>query len=202
MNYIIEGDFPVVAQYHNNADTLVNRIFLLTIEVPINYPDAIPIVYEKRAQIPTSPDFHKNADSSLCLGSPLALLRQLSEDVSLVGFANACIVPHLASAILKKEKGIPFNQGELKHNDEGLEEDFAERFGIKLPLKSLPLIFNRLGEKKGKANKKPCPCGKGTKLGACSCSIHRLISSERKKEGYTRRFFRNGAKYYADYISQ
>lgn len=202
LGYIIEGDFPVVAQYHDNADTLVNRIFFLSIEVPVNYPNAFPIVYEKGGQIPTSPDFHKNADSSLCLGSPLALLRQLSEDASLVAFANACIVPHLASALLKKERGIPFHQGELKHYDEGLEQDFAEYFGISIPLNSVSLVLDRLGEKKRKANKQQCPCGKGAKLGACACAIRRFISSERKKERYSRRFFRNVARYYAEYVTR
>jgi len=102
---------------------------------------------------------------------------------------------------LKKEKGIPFKQGELKHYDEGLEEDLSEHFGIKLPLKFAPHIFSRLGEKKGKANKKPCPCGSGTKLGKCSCLIHRCISSKRKKKEYSRRFYCNVAKYYDHYIN-
>lgn len=202
LDYIIEGDFPVVAQYHNNADTLVNRVFRLSIVVPINYPDAIPIVYEIGAQIPKSPDFHKNDDSSLCLGAPLALLRQLSEDASLVAFANACIVPHLASAILKKERGIPFLQGELKHYDEGLEENFFEYFGINIPLETVPIIFERLGEKKRKANKHLCPCGQNLKLGSCSCAIRRFISSERRKRGYSRRFYRNVAKYYSRYVNR
>lgn len=202
LDYIIEGDFPVVAQYHNNADTLVNRVFRLSIVVPINYPDAIPIVYEIGAQIPKSPDFHKNDDSSLCLGAPLALLRQLSEDASLVAFANACIVPHLASAILKKERGIPFLQGELKHYDEGLEENFFEYFGINIPLETVPIIFERLGEKKRKANKRLCPCGQNLKLGSCSCAIRHFISSERRKPGYSRRFYRNVAKYYNRYVNR
>ena len=198
-NFVIEGYFPVVAQYEGDSDTLVHRSFRLRIEIPISYPDELPDVYEleQGAQIPASPEYHKNKNLSLCLGSPLALLVQLSQDSSLVGFAKACIVPYLASAILKKEKGISFKQGELKHSDEGLEEDLAEHFGINLPLTIAPLIFSRLGEKKRKANKQPCPCGYGTKLGACSCSIHRFISSERRKEGYSRRFFRNAARCYS-----
>lgn len=202
MNYIIEGDFPVVAQHQNNTDTLVNRFFRLMIVIPIDYPDAIPIVYEGGDQIPTSPDFHKNNDSSLCLGSPLDLLRQLSEDTSLVTFANECIVPYLASAILKKEHGTPFLQGELKHFGKGLEENFTEYFDIDIPLETVPIVFERLGEKKRKANKRPCPCGKNIKLGSCSCTIHRFISSERRKKRYSRRFYRNVAKYYNRYVNR
>ena len=202
VNYIIEGDFPVVAQQNNIGDTLVNRIFRLSIVVPINYPDAIPIVYEKENQIPISPDFHKNTDSSLCLGAPLALLRQLSEDASLVVFANECIVPHLASAILKKERGLPFLQGELQHYDKGLEENFYDYFGINISLKAIPSIFARLGEKKRKANKRLCPCGQNFKLGSCSCAIRRFISAERRKEGYSRRFYRNVARYYNNYVNR
>ena len=202
MKYIIEGDFPVVAQFQDDSTTWVNRSFHLRIEVPIAYPDRIPIVYEMKqgAQIPTSPDYHKNNDDSLCLGSPLDLLIQLYQNPSLVVFANTCIAPHLASAILKKEKGISFKQGELKHYGEGLEENFADFFSINVPLKSLPLIFKRLGEKRRKANKQPCPCG-GQKLGSCTCSIHRCISSERRRKRFSRRFFRNVSMYYDCYIN-
>lgn len=202
--YVIEGRFPVVAQFREDISTLVNKVFCLKIVVPVNYPDALPIVYEieNGAQIPTSPDYHKNSDSSLCLGSPLALFVQLSRSASLVSFAESCIVPHLASAVLKKERGMPFQQGELKHSGEGLEENIAEYFGINIPLKLVPPTFELLGEKKGKANKQPCPCSKGPKLGACSCSIHRFISSERKKKRHSRRFFRNVAKYYAFYVAR
>lgn len=202
--FIISGKFPVYAQYGDDNSTLVDKEFLLKIIIPVDYPNALPIVYELKqdALIPTSPEYHKNSDSSLCLGSPLALFTQLSQNPSLISFAKACIVPHLASAILKKEKGMTFRQGELKHYNEGLEEDLLEHFGIKFPLNLAPLIFSRLGEKKRKANKKQCPCGKGTKLGTCSCSLRKLISSERKKEGYSRRFFRNVAEYYDTYVTQ
>lgn len=202
--FIISGKFPVYAQFGDDSCTLVDKEFHLKIIIPCDYPNALPIVYEleQNALIPTSPEYHKNGDLSLCLGSPLALFTQLSQNPSLISFAKACIVPHLASAILKKEKGMPFKQGELKHYDEGLEEDLANRFGVKLPLKYVPLILSRLGEKKGKANKKPCPCGSGRNLGSCSCSIHRFISSERRKAGSSRRFYRNVARYYDFYVNR
>lgn len=197
-NYIIEGDFAVFAQYGDNRETLVDRVFALRIEVPTDYPNAIPIVYEvgDKPQIPELADFHKNDDDSLCLGAPFTLLSLLQQDSSLVGFAENCIIPHLTSAILKKEKGIPFSQGELKHYDEGLEQEFSEFFGLNLSRKVIALTFQRLGEKKGKANKLPCPCGKGLRLGSCTCSVHRLICRERKTKRHSRSFFRNVAKYY------
>lgn len=202
--YVIIGRFPVFAQFGEDYSTLVDKEFSLKIVVPATYPDDLPIVYEleRDALIPTSPEYHKNDDSSLCLGSPLALFTQLSQNASLVSFAQTCIIPHLVSAILKKEKGISFKQGELKHYNEGLEEDIAERIGIRFSLDSARQIFSLLGKKKRIANRDDCPCGKGKKLGACSCSIHRLISAERKKEGYSRRFFRNVARYYNHYLKR
>lgn len=202
--FIISGKFPVYAQFGDDSSTLVDKEFHLKIIIPVDYPNALPIVYELKqdALIPTSPEYHKNSDLSLCLGSPLALFTQLSRNPSLVSFAKACIVPHLASAILKKEKGMPFKQGELKHYDEGLEEDFFEYFGIKLPLEAVPAIFERLGEKKRKANKRLCPCGQNRKLGSCSCAIRHFISTERRKQGYSRRFYRNVAKYYNRYVNR
>lgn len=201
--FIISGKFPVYAQFGNDSSTLVDKEFHLIICIPADYPNSLPIVYEleQKSQIPTSPEYHKNNDFSLCLGSPFALFSQLSHDSSLLEFAKVCIVPYLVSAILKKEKGISFRQGELKHYDEGLEEDLVERFGIKLPLKYVPLTFSLLGEKKGKANKKPCPCESGRRLGACCCPIRRFISSERRKDGYSRRFYRNVARYYNNYVN-
>lgn len=199
-NYIIEGDFAVFAQYGDNRETLVDRVFALRIEVPTDYPNAIPIVYEvgDSPQIPKLADYHKNDDDSLCLGAPFTLLSLLQQDASLVGFAKNCIIPHLTSAILKKEKGIPFSQGELKHYDEGLEQEFSEFFGLNLSRAVIALTFQQLGEKKRKANKRPCPCGKGLRLGSCACAVHRLICRERKTKRRSRSFFRNVAKYYVN----
>lgn len=194
-HYVVEGEFRVVAQNGDDAATYVDRTFSLRILIPISYPDSLPIIYENenRALIPTNQIFHKNKDSSLCLGSPEELLSQLSSNPSLVAYTRECVVPYLASAILLKDKQIPFPQGELEHGSEGLEQDFEARYGLKLNLETIVRVFDLLGAKKRKANKRLCPCGK-LKLGKCGCQIRRFILSERKKKSHSRRFYRNVVK--------
>ena len=194
-HYVIEGEFCVDAQIGDDAATRIDRTFNLCMLIPASYPDSLPIIreMENKAQIPIGQSFHKNNDSSFCLGSPEELLGQLSRNPSIVAYTQECLVPYLASAIWLKEKQIPFPQGELQHGDEGLEQDFEERYGFKLKLETIVKVFELLGEKKGKANKSLCPCGKH-KLGKCGCHIRRFILSERKKKSHSRRFYRNVVK--------
>lgn len=199
--YSIEGYFPVAAQYGDDTETYVYRKFHLRLEVPLSYPDSLPRVYEvgDGALIPTQPEFHKNNDSSLCLGSPEALFSQIERDPSLVSYAQQFIVPYLASAILLKEKGIPFRQGELKHGNDGLEQDFESRYGLKLPLKVIVKVYSLLGEKARSANKRLCPC-KACVIGKCRCVIKRFIISERRKATHSRRAYRNIAMEQNKYV--
>lgn len=161
----LSGVFDFAAK-SNGGDEITDS-YSLRILVPAAFPHDVPEVTETGHRIPRNGDYHVNPDGTLCLGSPLRLLWQLSLEPTLVGFAEKCLVPYLyaISYKLKFGGGLPFN--ELQHGTPGELRDYADLFGLNEPEQARAAL-HLLAMKKRHANKCPCPCGCGRRLGKCS----------------------------------
>lgn len=148
----------------------ITDIFQLRIVVPPAFPCELPQVFEIEGRIPKGGEFHVNPDGSLCLGSRLRLLWKLSKNPNLLGYADNCIVPYLYAISHKLTNGGPLPFGELAHGQRGELSDCAELFGIKSPYNA-QLVIRYLGMKKRRANKLPCPCQCGRRLGKCDFNL-------------------------------
>lgn len=139
--------------------------YAVEILVPDGFPEKVPRVTETGGKIPRDGKHHVNPDNTLCLGSPLRLLWKLSKAPTLVGFAEECLVPYLYGISYKLKHGtFPF--GELAHGEPGVVTDYLNL----LSLASRDQVLHALallGKKKRLANKQPCPCGCGKRLGSC-----------------------------------
>lgn len=145
--------------------------FELLILVPNAFPRDIPRVKETGRRIPNDSKYHVNQhDSTLCLGSPMRLLCNLSRNPTLVGFAETCIVPYLYAMSRNLNEGIPFVFGELQHGTPGELNDYADLLGLKNPDQARKAV-KLLGMKQRCANKHPCPCGCGRRLGCCDFRV-------------------------------
>jgi hypothetical protein len=144
--------------------------------VPRAFPNAIPLVRETGGRIP--PGFHTLTDGSLCLGSPTRLRLHLVNDPTLLGFVERCIIPYLyGRTYFERNKTMPL--GELDHGTPGIRQDLALLFGTTRTGRVED--FARLTAlKKRHANKRPCPCGSGYRLGRCH---HRHVNTLRRKLG-------------------
>lgn len=151
--------------------------YKLEIIVPDKFPQSLPKVKETGGKIPRDGNFHVNPDGSLCLGSPLRLLKKIHNFPSLSGFADKCLVPYLYAVSHKLRNGEDFIFGELSHGDQGIVDDYSHIFGLK-EHSQITQAIQLLGVKKRIANKKPCPCGCGRRLGACS--FHNKLNEFRK----------------------
>jgi hypothetical protein len=162
---VIEGEFQFSAAAKDRVE--ITDSYRLRITVPDEFPADLPTVIELRSRIPRNGEFHVNSDGSLCLGSPLRLLLKLSKQPTLPGFASHCLVPYLYAISHKLRFGgqLPFS--ELKHGRPGELEDYMELFSLKRPEQAQRAI-RLLGTKKRLANKAPCPCDCGQRLGRCS----------------------------------
>ena len=60
-----------------------------------------------------------------------------------------------------------FPYGELDHGEKGLIDDYSELFNVNSKT-SVLLALKALGLRKRVANKLPCPCGCGDRLGSCN----------------------------------
>jgi hypothetical protein len=150
----VSGSYEIVDSYN------------LEIIVPDKFPHALPKVKEIGGKIPRDGNFHVNPNGSLCLGSPLRLLKKIYGAPNLTGFADKCLVPYLYAVSYKLMHGGDFVFGELAHGEQGIADDYSIMLGLKKKHQIIPAI-QLLGIKKRLANKRLCPCGCGKKLGVC-----------------------------------
>jgi hypothetical protein len=160
----LKGVFEFSAKPDNGE--LITDSYNLTITVPEAFPKRLPCVFETESRILRDGNHHTNANGTLCLGSPLRLLWQLSQSPTLTGFADKCLIPFLYSISHKTKFGGEFPFSELPHGTPGELSDYAELFGLK-DTKQVRTVLRLLSMKKRIANKYPCPCGCGRKLGQC-----------------------------------
>lgn len=155
----------------------IEDFYKLEIIVPGKFPKALPKAKETGGKIPRDGNFHVNPDGTLCLGSPLRLLKKIHSAPSLNGFADKCLVPYLYAVSYKLMHGGEFVFGELAHGDQGIVDDYSVMLGLK-ERHQITHAIQLLGIKKRIANKKSCPCGCGKRLGACP--FHHKLNEFRK----------------------
>ncbi len=159
----LNGEFDFTAAPANLPN--ITDSYYLNIAIPSRFPSEVPLVTEIDKKIPRDGRHHVNPDDTLCLGSPLRLLWKLNRRPSFSGFAEECLVPYLYGMSHKLMYGI-FPFGELAHGKSGIIADYFDLFGLRDKTQVFD-AFARLSNKKRVANKQPCPCGCGKRLGAC-----------------------------------
>jgi hypothetical protein len=172
---ILKGNFRFKANLRNGP--VIEDSYTLEISITDRLPLVLPSVKETGNKIPRDGNHHVNPDHTLCLGSPLRLLGKINTKPNLIGFAENCLVPYLYAISHKIQNGGDFIFGELAHGEKGAIDDYIDLFGLKNREQVVNAI-NLLGIKKRLANKKPCPCGCGKRLGACS--FHFKLNNFRK----------------------
>jgi hypothetical protein len=155
--------------------------YRIEIFVPQDFPENIPFAREVAGRIPLS--YHKLQDNFLCLGAPTELRLKLRTSPTLLAFVEEFLIPYLyGHSYFVKTGRMPF--GELKHGDDGIRQYLAELFHSENPESSEEFV-RCAALKKRRANKMPCPCGSGKRLGRCH---HRIVNSLRGRFG--RKWFR------------
>lgn len=172
---VLRGLFSFSAS--SNGGIEITDSYQLEIAIPDKFPRMLPRVVETGNKIPRDGKHHVNYDSTLCLGSPLRLLLKLSEKPDLVGFSEKCLVPYLYAVSKKLQYGGEFAFHELAHGEPGIIADYRDLFGLKMREQVID-VLKLLGMKRRIANKKPCPCECGRRLGRCP--LHKKLSSFRK----------------------
>lgn len=171
----LRGKFRFKANVSDGDE--IDDFYKLEIVVSDKFPRAIPKVKEMGGKIPRDGNFHVNLDGTLCMGSPLRLVRKIYSAPNLSGFADKCLVPYLYAVSYKLMHGGDFLFGELAHGDEGIVDDYCAMLGLE-ERHQIMQVIHLLGTKKRVANKRPCPCGCGKRLG--TCSFHYKLNAFRK----------------------
>lgn len=161
----IKGDFSFRAVREGFGQ--IEDTFSIGIEVAFDFPKTIPKAFETENRIPQ--DYHHFTDGSLCLGSPLRQRLLLAKKPTLPGFAELLLIPYLFNrSCFESRKVLPI--GELDHGAPGLVADYEQIFRTKGATSCIEML-NLLGLHKRTANKFPCPCGSGRRLGKCHNTV-------------------------------
>lgn len=159
------GTFRFAASLAGDTTAMEDQ-FQIAIEVPRPFPREIPTVFETGERIPRSAEFHVNSDASLCLGSPIRLLSIIATSPTILGFTDRILVPFLFAVSESVNGRLSFPFGELPHGAPGALTDYQAMFGLKTR-REAKLALQALSTRKRIANKRPCPCGCGLRLGKC-----------------------------------
>lgn len=184
---ILKGTFSFSAAPRGGKK--ITDSYQVEIIIPAAFPRVLPSVKETGGKIPRDGKYHVNLDETLCLGSPLRLFHKISIKPTLVGFAEHCLVPYLYAVSNKLQNGEEFSFGELAHGEKGIIEDYLEIFRFKTR-SQVDNALILLGTKRRIANKQPCPCKCGRRLGGCP--LHSTLNDYRKLA--SRSWFKNHQK--------
>lgn len=174
----LKGTFRFSAEHQVHGSLM--DAFNLVIDVPLEFPRDLPTVQEVGGRIPRRGEYHVNGDGSLCLGSHLRLLQLINRCPTLPWFAERCLIPYLYAVSKKLSDGGKLIFGELPHYGKGLLADYAQLFGLNAPAQA-HYALELLTLKRRVANKRPCPCRCGQRLG--QCRFNRRLLGFRKLAG-------------------
>lgn len=162
---VLQGTFSFTARSSEGVE--VTDSFALRIQVPRVFPRDLPKAVETLGRIPRRGEFHVNPDDdTLCLGSPIRLLTTITREPSLTGFAANCLVPYLHAVSRRLMSNEPLVFGELAHGQKGALSDYVSLFGLRHADQAMQAL-RLLGMRRRLANKQPCPCCCGRRLGQC-----------------------------------
>ena len=186
----------IIGRFRFTADApgleVIEDNYLLEIVVPAWFPKAVPLVREIGGRIPS--DWHRNPSGALCLGSPTEVKLKAAECGTLGKFLELLVVPFLyGRSFYERHHEMPF--GELDHGVDGVLKDFRSRFGVAEDKAAMAMVI-LAGLRKRVANKRPCPCGGGKRLGRCS--HHGKVNALRKILG--RAWFRSQLKQIQEWL--
>ena len=176
---VIAGDLAFRACFDGHEEIIDS--YDIQISVPDGFPRELPTAKALGGRIPRN--FHTDPDKSLCLGSPIRLRMAIGDCRTVPKFIEKCLVPFLYGYSYKERHGVlPF--GELAHGQKGIIDDYRGLFHLDNKNACIEMV-GLAAMKKRSANKKPCPCGSGRRVGKCH---NRVINRLRRRLG--RLFFR------------
>lgn len=154
----------------------IEDTYTVAIFVPANFPQSIPVVRELGGRVPK--DYHTNPDGTLCLGSDVRLHLELNDEPTLTGFINRCIIPFLAGCSHLDRTGEELIPG-LAHGDDGLRDDYMSLLRVS-SFSACVQMMALMSLRKRVANKQPCSCGSGRRVGRCH---HLILNTLRERLG-------------------
>jgi len=175
LSFQVEGDLVSV---HGSwavfgESKLITR-YEVKIELPDDFPQSAPRVFEVGGRIPKEPDYHINpGDNSACVFAQPERYEKWPPGSGIRDFLNGPMKEFFFSQAFRELNGTwPF--GEWSHGGEGILEYYASRLGTGdlgtlrelLKLALLPKLYRQW----------PCPCNPEVRVTACHADRVRTLS--------------------------
>lgn len=149
----LAGPFPV---RHENRD--VDR-FYVRMQVPLDFPQQWPVVWETAGRIPRIMDRHVYADSgSLCVMLPDEAYLALSPGITLLEYLNGPVQNYFLGQLCV-EQGKPWPWGEHEHGLPAAIKFYGEFLALD-DERAIIAVLYRVWEGRYKGHW-PCPCRSG-----------------------------------------
>jgi hypothetical protein len=154
----------------------IEDAYSIELQIPVLFPQSLPSVFETGGRIPET--YHTSFDGTLCLGAPTALRLKLGRTPTISSLIRELVIPFLYGHSYWAKHGVAIF-GELEHGPAGLRQHFASMFEV-TDRQAARELARFASLKKRMANKEPCPCGSGRRLGRCH---HRRVNEVRAELG-------------------
>lgn len=156
--YSIQGEWDVFG-----ASKFI-RSFQIRMQIPDDYPQGVPRVFEIGGEIPPIPDRHINPDRTACLFAPPQRWEKWPPNLGMKEFLEGPVREFFFSqAYFELEKKWPF--GEWQHGNVGVVEYYL----LKLELKTVDQLRELLRylSYSSAARQWKCPCDHSKRLKQC-----------------------------------
>ena len=171
--HVLVGTFHLNATYDQRT---IEDEFRLEFRLFPDPMDHQPEVRELGDRIPVA--FHTLVGGALCVGSPMRIREVLAGTQPIWRYVEHLLIPYLYGFCHRERFGtMPY--GELDHGVAGLLDDYRRLFGFATD-PACREALRLLALKKRIANKSPCPCGSGRRLGRCH---HLRLNRLRERHG-------------------
>lgn len=149
------GVIEINAEYRG---VLLFGDYKIRLEIPEEFPEQLPTLYELSGKIPASFE-HKYSNGSCCLGVASELYEKLTRQPTLEYYVNEFIIGYFYSVLWFERFGVyPF--GERPHNAAGVLEYYKEFWGTDDELLAAKMLYIALTQNAYRGHL-PCPCGSG-----------------------------------------
>jgi hypothetical protein len=160
-----DNDRVVVAGPFRLVDGAVEvHRYDIALELPLDFPEGVPILREVGSRIPRDADHHINPDGTACLFVSGERWRHWPPGSSLIQFLDGPVRSYLIGQALV-ELGQPWPFGQRSHGAHGVLEAYGDMIGSADP-QTIARYIRVLARAKLRRHR-PCPCGGGRPLRDC-----------------------------------
>lgn len=166
--YMIDGRVRI---YATNDNVQLMDDFTIVMEVPLGFPNELPVIKETSNKIPKTFE-HVNIDKSLCLGIETEIKIKFEENPTLLNWFQTFVVNYFYSAMYYSKYGrIPY--GERPHGTKGIIQFYMDFLNVD----SIQKIYDILNaiEMDDIKDFYKCPCGSFKKTRKCHLSQINLL---------------------------